>query len=135
MDEAITHLWSLGSLVLAMVIVIATFMIRKIVETAVPTIKKKADENSPAITYETPLARWWDQVILHLIPEVIGAGIGFFPSTFLFGEQIQTMGSRMLYGVVIAWFSGATYKILRKTLAAKAGIELPNVGSNDVVDH
>lgn len=127
MDEILGQVLNLGTLVLAMTVVIITFFVKRIVETAAPSIKKQADENSPQATYKTQLARWWNEVILHLIPELLGAIIGIFPNEFLYGTTVKTMSGRMFYGIVTAWFSSSLYKIVRKAIAAKAGVELPDV--------
>jgi hypothetical protein len=124
MDSAIEQLLSLGTMVFAVSIVIATFFIRRVVETKWPALRKKADENAPVITYSTPFARWYQTVILYAIPVVVGGLLGLLKITYFFPADIVTPGGRLFYGGVVGWFSSAIYKVVKKALASK-GVELP----------
>lgn len=53
MDEAVKTLLGTGSLILGLTAFIGTFIIRRIVETAVPTARKQIDANAPGATYLT----------------------------------------------------------------------------------
>jgi len=125
MDQAIQQFLQTGTLVLAFAVFIATFFVRRIVETAVPTLAKKVDENEKGATYETAFARWWNKVILYAIPVVLGASAGVLNIPFLFGEQIQTMAGRCFFGAVVGWFSSFLYKVFRKMLVKHVGVEEP----------
>jgi hypothetical protein len=126
MDQAVNQFFTAGTAVLALSVVIFTFFIRRIVETAVPSVKKAADENQPAVTYKTQFARWWNQVILYAIPVVVGAGIGLLHVPYLFSvEGIgDSASSRVFFGGVVGWLSSYVYKIIRMTLKKKTGIDI-----------
>ena len=57
-----------GTYVLGMAIFVATFFTRRITEILAPTLKKKADANAEGVTYQTTMARWWNEVILYALP-------------------------------------------------------------------
>src|SRR3954467_15430357 len=124
MDSAIEQLLNLGTMIFAVSIVIATFFIRRVVETQWPALRKKADENSPAVTYSTAFARWYQTVILYAIPVVVGGLLGLLKITYFFPTSIETAAGRIFYGGVVGWFSSAIYKVVKKALASK-GVELP----------
>lgn len=127
MDQAIQQFLQTGTLVLAFSVFIITFFIRRIVETAIPSLVKKADENEMRITYSTTFARWWNQLFLYMIPVAIGALIGIANIPFLFGPDIKTMTGRCFFGGVVGWFSSTLYKIFQRVLEAKVGITPPSI--------
>jgi hypothetical protein len=128
MDQAIQQFLQTGTLVLAFAVFIATFFVRRIVETAVPKLAKKADENEKGATYETAFARWWNQVILYAIPVTLGASAGLINMPFIFGENIQTLAGRCFFGAVVGWFSSFFYKVFRKMLVKHVKVEDPGDG-------
>lgn len=129
MDEAISQILNIGTAVFGVSIVIVTFLFRRGIETAWPSLRKKADENDPIITYSTTAARWYQQVILYALPVVIGVGLAILDIPFLVPEELRTPGGRVFYGMVSGWFSSATYKVVKRLLAAR-GIELPSASIN-----
>lgn len=128
MDQAISQFLSAGTLVLVLSIIILTFFIRRIIETAFPHVKKQADENSPKITYLTTTARWYQQVILYAIPVVVGGCLGILDVPYLFSiEGLTTTGSKVFFGGVSGWMSSFVYKVFRQVLKKKTGVDLPSV--------
>lgn len=123
MDNAIANFLQFGTLVLACAVFILTFFVRRIVETAVPSVKKQADENAKAVTYKTTFARWWNSVILYAIPVVIGSLIGLVNISFIFTGDIKTISGRMIFGGVVGWFSSFLYKVVRKMIIKKTGVD------------
>jgi len=131
--DPIQALWNPGTLIVAMVAVIGTFFIRQIVETIVPDLKKTSDENDlTQATYKTQFARWWNKVILHALPVFIGGLCGLGHSVWLF-PGVDTTGARVMVGIVLGWFSTFLYKIIRKVVKQKTGVEIhegpPPVGT------
>lgn len=126
MDQAISQFFTAGTAVLALSVVIFTFFIRRIVETAWPSVKKKADENQPGITYETTMARWWNSVILYAIPVAVGGLIGLLNVPFLFSVEGvgSSMSSRVFFGGATGWMSSYIYKVIRMTLKQRTGIDI-----------
>jgi hypothetical protein len=115
MDNALNQLWHIGSLVYGVAVIILTFTVRKIVETAIPSVKKKADENDPEVTYATTFGRYWNQVILYVLPPTVGMLIALMNVSYLHGESGPAeLGGRIFNGIVIGGCSAMVYKMLKK---------------------
>lgn len=115
MDEAFLQLIHTGTIVFGVSIIMVTFFIRKVVETTFPTAKKKADENAPAVTYETTFSRYWNQVILYALPPAIGALIGILDVPYLYGDNgAKTLLGRVFTGVFVGGVSAFVYKSAKK---------------------
>lgn len=113
-----------GTYVLAAAIFALVVMTRRLVETAWPSLAKKADENSPAMTYASAASRWWNVVVLFNLPVVLGGAIGLFmQSEFFFGD-IAERSARMTLGGVIGWFSSFLYNLLRRVIKQKMGLDV-----------
>jgi len=125
MDHILSQFFTAGTAVLAMTVVIVTFFLRRIVETAAPSVKKKADENDPKLTYHTTFARWWNGVILYALPVLTGGLIGLMDVPYLFSvEGLEGGSSRVFFGGVVGWMSSYIYKIVRMALKKKTGVDL-----------
>lgn len=122
MEQAADFLLQKGTLLLGVLVVIITFFIRLVAETAAPSLKKKADENSPEITYATPFARWWNSVILYALPVMIGGGLAMWKIAWFLPES-ASRSDGLLMGIVVGWFSSFMYKVVRKVLKARTGID------------
>jgi hypothetical protein len=104
-----------GTLVFGVAIIILTFAIRRLVETAVPSAKKKADENEDGITYATTFGRYWNQVILYVLPPTVGALLGCINIEYLHGsEGPAELGGRVFNGLFVGGVSAMIYKLLKK---------------------
>ena len=124
MDQAISQFLQPGTLALAVAVFILTFLIRRVVETAVPTLKKQSDENHPKVTYATGFARWYQQVILYAIPVAVGTCLGALQIQYVTPSEVSTVGGGMVFGAVVGWFSSFLYKIVRRALVQKAGVDV-----------
>lgn len=121
-----------GTYVLGVGIFITVFMIRKIIESIWPRLKKQVDANNPKITYLTSIARWWNEVILYFLPVMIGIFCGFIRSDFLF-SGIGDKGGKLIFGAVIGWFASFIYKLLRKVIKQKLGVDItPDVNTDEI---
>jgi hypothetical protein len=129
-------LWGLatrpGTYVLGIALFAASFLLRKVVETQWPRLKKQADANAKEATYLTTFARWWNEVLLYIIPVALGGCCGFIKSEFFFAG-IGDKGGRLLVGAVIGWCSSFLYKCLRKLAKQKMGLDLaPDLDAGDI---
>lgn len=126
MDQAVNKLLSMSSVYLAVAVVIITFLIRRIVETAMPSAK----DRPPTTTF----GRWWQGVILYALPVCFGSllavGDAFMGLNVVEGGK--TMGGQVIYGAIVGWFSSFLYKVFRKALKKKTGID-PVPGPASVV--
>lgn len=133
MDEVASQILSYRTLVLMVANLIGTFFIRRIVETAFPKVKQAAPETALAVSYTNPWSVWWNQVILYAIPVVIGIGLALLIDDWKMpiedGAPSISTGGNMIYGIITGWFSGFGYKVVRKTLKQKTGIDLPSLSN------
>lgn len=129
MDDVVSRLLSYDTAIIMVCSVVFTFFIRRIVELWKPQLKKQAHENEPGLTYLTPMAEWWNTVILYAIPVVIGGLLSMLLKEMEGGESIhwRVYLASALHGVVVGWASGFGYKVLAKTAKARTGVELPGV--------
>ena len=116
-----------GTYVLGVAIFIATFFLRRLVENAAPWLKKQNDVNSPLVTYITTGARWWNEVILPVVPVVFGILAAFLNSDFFF-DGIGDKGGKFLFAICVGWFSSFLYKALGRVLKQKLGKDLSPPG-------
>ena len=122
MDQLIAQFWHLGTLYLGIAVVIVTFFVRRIVEQAAPSLKKAAHENDPKPTYKTKLAEWWNGVILYALPVIAGI-LGATVWRSYFCPEGMDGKDAVMFGTIIGWFSSFLYKVVRKTLKKKTGID------------
>ena len=132
MQSFVDHLMSPATAYLTVMVIIGTFFARRIIETALPDLKKLADANDPEPTYKTTFSRWWNEVILYALAPGLGALSGLMEITLIHGDgdaSIGPMSSRVVYGVVIGWFSSFLYKLLKKLAKKTTGVDLPSASS------
>jgi len=122
MDQAISNFVGWHTLVFALACWILTFLTRRIVETAVPSAKKALDVNKGETPYKTTFARWWNEVLLYVIPVAWGGTSASIATFYPFPEGIESFSARLFFGVVIGFFSGFLYKVLKKVILKKFDI-------------
>ena len=123
MEEITSQILRPGTFAVAVAVVVLTFFIRRIVETIWPKLKKQADANDKEPTYLTSFSRWWNTVILYAIPVVLGACTAFVSSDFIHGD-IKDLGGRLLFQGGVGWFASFMYKVLRKLILKKTGVDI-----------
>src|SRR5688572_22427091 len=124
MDDAWKEFLGIHTLIFSFICWVGTFFVRRIVENIWPHLKKQADENSPSTTYLTPMSRWWNQVILYLVPVALGAFAAAVATAYPFPAGIQSLSARLFFGTVIGFFSGYLYKVVRQIVARVTGVQL-----------
>lgn len=112
-----------GTYVLGVFIYVLVFFMRRVIEGIDPTLKKQADANSPKITYLNNRARWWNEVVLYAFPVLVGGGTALSKSEFFFAG-IGDRGGKVIFGAVVGWFSSFLYKLLKKVIKQKVGVDL-----------
>ena len=118
--DIISLLTRSGTYILAVAVFVLTFFVRKIVELMWPKLKKQSDANEAGLSYLTPMARWWNEVILYAVPVVIGGLSSVVGSEQLYGTlkgQAATM-----FGMGVGWFSSFLYKTVKRMIAKKSGV-------------
>jgi hypothetical protein len=132
MDEVASQILSYRTLILMVANLIGTFFVRRIVETAFPKVKQAAPETKLAVSYTNAWSVWWNQVILYAIPVLIGIGLAVSVTDWMPAEEGMLPISKaglVIYGGITGWFSGFGYKVVRKVLKQKTGIDLPSLSN------
>lgn len=124
MDSVVSQFLTAGSAILALSVVIVTFFVRRVVETAVPSLKKMADENDPSLTYAHLGARWWNQLVIYLLPVVTGSAITAANVPFLVMPGMTALSTRIFFGAVVGWFSSVIYKAVRMAIKTRTGVDI-----------
>ena len=122
MENALTNFLGWHTLIFGLMCWILTFLTRKIVETALPHLKKSADANQAGVTYKTTFARWWNEVILYVVPVAWGAGAAAAATMYPFPQGLTSLSARLFFGIVVGFFSGFIYKIVKKVVLKKFDI-------------
>lgn len=123
MDQLYEQLISRETLILGFAVFIATFFVRRIVETAVPSCKDKEDGELGS-TYKTKFGLWWNSVILYAIPVVLGASLALLAFKFDVLPGVKTLAGAGMWGAVVGWCSSFVYKFARKFIKKKTGLDI-----------
>jgi len=125
MDAGITQFFTPGTVILSFAVVILTFFVRRTLETSFPSLRKQCDENHPKPSYLSGWARWWNQVLLYLIPVLLGVGMALWNIKYLFAiEGLEDLDARLVFGGVIGWLSSFIYKIVRMLVKQRVGVDI-----------
>lgn len=122
MEQALTSFFGWHTLIFGLMCWILTFLTRRVVETAIPTLKKGTDANNGGTTYQTTLARWWQEVFLYVLPVAWGSLSASVATMYPFPEGVSSFSARLFFGIVVGFFSGFLYKILKKVILKKFDI-------------
>lgn len=129
MDDAISQFLTKGTAVIVVIVVMANFFVKRIVESIWPRLRAVANEMDHKPMYTNKAALIWNQIGLYALPVVIGGHLGLFNEPFLFGEEIQTTQGRVFFAAVVGWFADFGYEVVQKTLLKTTGVKLPNPDS------
>ena len=125
-DEILKQIPILYVVGLTISIIFGTFLIRRTVETAFPSLMKKGDENEPKQIYPNNLSRWWNKVILYLIPVLLGV-IGALLLNDGGYDILKYRFGKIMFGMSIGWLSGTLWKLFKQWLYMKTGIAIPDI--------
>jgi hypothetical protein len=128
MDAAVSQFLTKGTALIAIMVVILNFFIKRTVEMIWPKLKPTGEAMDHKPMYSGKGAMWWNEVGLYALPMFIGCTIGrFVNEAFLFGE-IATVTGRVFYAGVVGWFSDFLYTVVQKFLYKSTGVQLPSPG-------
>lgn len=125
MDEVVKQVFSYQTVILMIAVVIGTFFVRRVIETAFPKVKQAAPETAAGVTYTNRAAVWWNQVALYFIPVLMGAAMAFLFKDLVALDTFNSKAGLALYGALAGWFSSTGYKVVRKLVQTKTGVDLP----------
>lgn len=119
MEEFTSHIIRPGTVAIAIAVFIATFFTRRVVENLAPSLA----QGTSSASYSSRMQLWWNSVILYAIPVMYGCLMALSKSVWLFG-QIDTAGGKVLFGGGVGWFASFLYKIVRKAVMVKVGVDI-----------
>lgn len=131
MDHLTQLLLRPGSIALVVMTVALTFIVRRTVEAAWPALRKrekrtKLDVGSAetrVVGYSTTAARWWNEVVLYVLPLLCGFLWSLLESEFLFTKTLDYAG-KLFFAMSLAWMSGLLYKAFKKTVPRIFGVTM-----------
>ena len=112
MDTVLQALLSWQFVLFALAIAALTFVIRKVVEYAL-------DNPSIPTGKMTKEDRLWKELLLPILPVVLGAAAGFLAKKYPFPDGLTNPSARLAFGLVAGLLSGLVYRVIKGTLAAK----------------
>jgi hypothetical protein len=128
MDAAVSQFLTKGTAIIAIVVVILNFFVKRIVEMAWPKLRPVGQAMDHKPMYAGKAGMWWNEVGLYALPVFIGCTVGrFVDEPFMFGD-ITTLKGRVFYAGVVGWFADFLYTVVQKALYKSTGVELPNPG-------
>lgn len=133
MDAAVSQFLTKGTALIAIIVVILNFFVKRIVEMTWPKLVPVGGAMDHKPMYSGKPAMWWNEIGLYALPVFIGCTIGrFVNEPYLFGA-IGTVVGRVFYAGVVGWFADFLYTVVQKTLYKSTGVELPSPGQAVVV--
>lgn len=128
MDAAVSQFLTKGTALIAIMVVILNFFVKRTAEMIWPKLKPTGEAMDHKPMYSGKAAMWWNEVGLYALPMFIGCTIGrFVNEPFLFGT-IGTVVGRVFYAGVVGWFSDFLYTVVQKVLYKSTGVQLPSPG-------
>ena len=122
MDNILQTLLSWQFVLFALAIAAFTFVIRKIVEFCL---------DSPNIPTGkmTKTNRFWTELILPILPVILGGGMGHVAKMYPFPEGLTSVSARIAFGLVAGLLSGLLYRVIKGALASKVSVAPTDPGA------
>lgn len=128
MDAAVEQFLTKGTALIAIMVVILNFFVKRTVEMIWPKLKPTGHAMDHKPMYAGKAGMWWNEIGLYALPMFIGCTIGgLVNEAFLFGD-ITTHTGRVFYAGVVGWFSDFLYTVVQKFLYKSTGVQLPSPG-------
>jgi hypothetical protein len=131
MEDLTTIIFGWHTIGIALIAYICTAVTRRIVETQWPVLKKQADELASLATYASNVAKWYQQVVLYLMPLVYGSLTGLAAKSYPWPNGIHGWSSRVALGVICGFFSGYVYKLVTRMFGQKVGLDVSQWGNKE----
>ncbi len=111
MEPILNTLLSWQFIVFGLAVAAALFVFRRFIEFFLNTYFKLDKESK---TYKL-----WSDLILPILPMILGSGGALLISTFPYPNDLTTTGSRFVFGLVAGLMSGLFYRIIKSLVASK----------------
>lgn len=106
MDNLLSTFLTWQFMLFSLSVVTVTYVVRKIVEyIGGPTMFKN---------------KFWNELFLPIAPIVNGGFIAWLIPMYPYPEDIKSVGTKILFGLVAGFLSGTTYKIFKGLLKQKS---------------
>lgn len=102
--DALTQLFSWQFILFSLGVFVATWIVRTIVEYALPVATK---------------GKFWQELCLPLTPPISGAIMAFFATKYAYPDGLTSLSGRLLFGSVAGMFSGFIYRVIKGLLKDK----------------
>jgi hypothetical protein len=81
-------------------------------------------------------SKLWKELLLPILPVVMGGLGGFIFKTYPYPDGLTTTGSRFLFGLVAGLLSGLFYRVVKAMFIQRIQTALPNatLDSSDITD-
>lgn len=63
-----------------------------------------------------PTSKLWNNLILVLLPILLGGGVGAIFKTYPYGAEMTSLGDHVVFGVVAGLVSGLLFKVIKGLL-------------------
>jgi len=124
MDPILNTLLSWQFIVFGLAVASALFVFRRVIEYFLD-IYFKLDKQSK-------LYKLWSDLILPILPMVLGAVGALSISSFPYPNDLTTTGSRFVFGLVAGLMSGLFYRVIKSLVNSKlASLNSKNKDCND----
>lgn len=125
MDKLLEWFARPGIVVLIVTFVWTTYVVRSILETAMPRLKQSAT-GLPTVWVLANL--WWNKVVLEALPMLLAVLISWSDNEFLFGS-IKTYQTRFLFAAAVAYVSAIVFKVGKLVIARHFGVKISGDGT------
>lgn len=122
MDPILQTLFSWQFVVFGLAIAAIVFVLRKIAEYILSAYNLNSKES-----------KLWQDLILPILPVVLGAVAGFLFTTYPYPDGLTTSGSRVIFGLVAGLLSTLFYRLIKSLLMQKITSAIQSVTNTTAV--
>lgn len=111
-----SSIFNVQTIYLCLAIYVVTYLIRRVIEGTWSILIQQGDAKKTSVS-----SRIWDEVVVPILPILIGGGLSFAAKTFVWPDfAIKTKLARFLYGCICGLFSSFIYNRIRGWLKSKS---------------
>jgi hypothetical protein len=115
-----SSIFNVQTIYLCLAIYVVTYLIRRVIEGTWSILIQQGDAKKVSVP-----SRVWDEIIVPILPILIGGGLSFAAKTFVWPDfAIKTKLARFLYGCICGLFSAFIYNRIRGWLKSKTDVSV-----------